>query len=485
MFDCPPSVELLTALARGSLRQDLPHAVRLWVILHSIYGESMELGLEHQFSYTEWRDRFFTQTRKINNHDEVYHQRDKVPPLHDPNCNCARTMQDWLFDDAIGMERRGWSQAFLQLYPMAEGELDRLLETGFSGSVDRPTKSKQAGRKPLPDGRLFAVTGKLLHLDFSDLVELGCLERVPNQTELVFQKVESLPELIVGGVPLAKVDLNEVLANVIETDAIDLFEHLGQPIRGVQRLFIDIEYIVPSQLSGQVRQLQQQLRQVWERDPVVPIRLSYRSARLFGDVGNYIVYPVCIRYFQRAPYLFAYGHNPRSDEWDNWYDFRLDRIENLEILEWKDAHESLQDRCLKRTPPCPKMVRRSLSEVWGFDIYSPPETLVVRFNPYFHAHYVANTEREILLRAVNTDVVTKLVRASTLEITQQKSLIKLVEKKPNDIYCRVDYRAEDRNVLMRLRAWGPNVEVLLPWSLRVQMAKDMQETWKLYQSVLE
>ncbi|MCY7272937.1 MAG: hypothetical protein LH702_04105 [Phormidesmis sp. CAN_BIN44] len=49
----------------------------------------------------------------------------------------------------------------------------------------------------------------------------------------------------------------------------------------------------------------------------------------------------------------------------------------------------------------------------------------------------------------------------------------------------VYYRLNDRNVLMRLRAWGANVEVLLPWSLRVQMAEDVQDTWKLYQSALE
>ncbi|WP_302480962.1 hypothetical protein [Nostoc sp. TCL240-02] len=34
--------------------------------------------------------------------------------------------------------------------------------------------------------------------------------------------------------------------------------------------------------------------------------------------------------------------------------------------------------------------------------------------------------------------------------------------------------------MMRLRAWEPKVEVLLPGELRSRMANDIQETWKLY-----
>jgi CRISPR-associated protein (TIGR03985 family) len=145
----------------------------------------------------------------------------------------------------------------------------------------------------------------------------------------------------------------------------------------------------------------------------------------------------------------------------------------------------LLDRCLHQTPPCPNTVRQSLSEVWGFDIYQPSATLLIRFDPYFHSHYVQNTERETLLKAVNIGVANRLIKSATLELSQKDSLLSVVERKPKDIYCRVSYRLNDRNVLMRLRAWGANVEVLLPWSLRAQMAKEIHNTWKLYQSALE
>ncbi|MCY7272938.1 MAG: TIGR03985 family CRISPR-associated protein [Phormidesmis sp. CAN_BIN44] len=318
-----------------------------------------------------------------------------------------------MFNSAIGTEKSVWCQSVLQLYQIAPSELEQLLETGFAGKSDRPKELKQTGRKPLSEGRLFAVTGKQLQFDFADVVTLGWLQKADGQ----FQVVESLPEVVRQPSPLASIAFSEVLSNIIETDAIDLFEHLGQPIRGVQRLFLDIEYIVPGKLSEQVINLQQGLKQVWEHDPVAPIRITYRSARLYGDVGDYVVYPVCVRYFQRAPYLFAYGYNPQSLTQDNWYDFRLDRIEQLEVLEWAESHLSLRDRCLNQPPPCPQSVRQSPTEVWGFDIYSSTETL---------------------LKAIKSGAATQMIQSAVLHPVQQKSLLSVVREKPKDIYCRVD-----------------------------------------------
>jgi CRISPR-associated protein (TIGR03985 family) len=468
MFDLPPSVEVLTALARGSLRQDLPRAVRSWVILQSVYG-AIELGLATQFTYNQWRDRFFTQV-------EIHHPRDRVPMLHEPTCRCAVSLKDWLFDAEMGVEEQAWSEAFLQLYQLSPLELKQLLETGFSGNQE--TKSI-TGRKRLPEGRLFAVTGKQLQNDFADLAKAGWL--TAGKANL-YTKVTQFPTAI-SMTP--KVDVRDYVGSAIATDAADLFEHLGRPIRGIQRLFLDLEYIVPGQLSEQVAIFQQQLKQVWQQHPVLPIAITYRSARRYGEVNPYVCYPVCVRYFQRAPYLYAYGENPYSEDRLDWYDFRLDRIEALQILDWQDQQvsEALRDRALHQAPPNPEQVQQLLSEVWGFDIYRPSELLLIRFNPYFHAHYIANTERETLLAAVKPGVAERIVRAADLLPMQQASLLKIVQEKPKDVYCRVSYRDGDRNVVMRLRAWGANVEVLLPWSLRSQMARDAQDVWKLYRSM--
>lgn len=472
MFDVLPSVEFLTTLSRGSLRQDLARAVRSWVILQSIYG-GMELGLERQFTYNEWRDRFFLDARQ-------HHQRDRVSELHDPECRCAVSLKSWLFQAEIGADEEEWVRAFLQLYQMPQRELQQLLDTGFAGSRDTVGGT---GRKPLPDGRLFAVTGKQLQLDFAELAKAKWLITHPERSN-TYTKVTQFPTVSLSA---SQIDVREFVGNAIATDAIDLFEYLGQPIRGIQRLFLDIEYIVPGRLSEQVAAWQKALRRVWEQEVILPILVTYRSARLYGEVREYVIYPVCVRYFQRAPYLYAYGENPCSDQQLSWYDFRLDRIEALQVLTWADARvaQGLRDRCLGGAPPSPEQVQQQMAEVWGFDIHRPPEVLLIRFNRYFHAHYVADTEREAVLTAVSARLAAKMIRSMELLPTQQASLLEVLNAKPKDVYCRVNYRRDDRNVLMRLRAWGANVEVLLPWSLRLQMARDAQEVWKLYKSVEE
>jgi CRISPR-associated protein (TIGR03985 family) len=187
----------------------------------------------------------------------------------------------------------------------------------------------------------------------------------------------------------------------------------------------------------------------------------------------------------RAPYLFAYGHNPQSPEHPNWYDFRLDRIESLQPLTWSDSEvpQALRDRCVTQPPPTPEDVQQCLTSAWGFDIYSVPKTLLLRFNQYFHAHYVANTERATLLTAIPPKTARRMVQTAALSENQQQALLNTIVQKPKDIYCRVQYRDNDNNVVMRLRAWGPNVEVILPWTLRLRMAKDLKETWKLYKEM--
>jgi hypothetical protein len=61
-FNYPPSVEVLKLLTPGSLKQNLAKAVRLWVILRSIYGDDIDevkLELEEEFTFIQWCDLFF------------------------------------------------------------------------------------------------------------------------------------------------------------------------------------------------------------------------------------------------------------------------------------------------------------------------------------------------------------------------------------------------------------------------------------------
>ncbi|RMG05700.1 MAG: TIGR03985 family CRISPR-associated protein [Cyanobacteria bacterium J055] len=51
---------------------------------------------------------------------------------------------------------------------------------------------------------------------------------------------------------------------------------------------------------------------------------------------------------------------------------------------------------------------------------------------------------------------------------------------PSDSYYLIKYRIGDNNVIMRLRAWGANVEVLFPSDLRDKMRSDLEKLWKRY-----
>lgn len=123
-FECPPSVELLRYLAGESLRQPdvLSVAVRLWVMLRSLYGadgDPVKLDLEQVFSFTDWRQNFFAGYNHPMN--------DAIPEIHDRRCPCAKTLEQWIFEPKIGIPQKEWQKAFFQHYPIPEAEMDRLL----------------------------------------------------------------------------------------------------------------------------------------------------------------------------------------------------------------------------------------------------------------------------------------------------------------------------------------------------------------------
>jgi hypothetical protein len=60
IFSARPNVELLQWLARGSLKQNLLRAIRLWVWLQFLYGEVLDRSRPSDpFTYASWRDVFF------------------------------------------------------------------------------------------------------------------------------------------------------------------------------------------------------------------------------------------------------------------------------------------------------------------------------------------------------------------------------------------------------------------------------------------
>lgn len=479
LFDYAPTVKLLQELlGNGSyLRNSFQKAVRLWVILRSLYGDvasEQTVNLDRSFSVRAWSQQFFSNTQD-------YHcDRDKATPIHhDPDCPCAKTVADWLFDPYYGIDPKQWKSEFAKECSISDPQkIEQILLYGSS--------SKQ---NPLIEGRLFVVTGKSLVNDFESFLESGWLLEVPSQTGKKgkeYQKVTTFPELL-------SIEETDAIApsNFIPIEEIvSLAETLGQEINGVQRFFLDVEYIVPRQLSDRLEELQQQLKTCWEEADIPPIQINYTSARLFDAQLDLIVYPVCIRYHQRAPYLYAYGQAPHEDLSPSditpldWYDYRLDRIESITTLSWSDRQIpiALKQKRDRGTLPTIDDVNAEIGRALGFDFFRPKQTMLLRFNQYFHGNYIERTERTALFKTISYDDAERLLKnASANTPEQNEQLLKILRSRPHrDVYCRVEYHVGDRAVIMRLRAWGQQVEVISPWDLRQQMREDISELWKMY-----
>lgn len=380
-FKTQPTVEFLQILARGNLKQNRWKAVRLWVILRSIYGQPTDpvlLQLPQKFNYETWRNSFFIDAEKN-------HQRDKHPKIHDSKCPCGKSLTQWLFEKEsdLTVDPDEWKEDFLQLYPLNETELQQILES----EKINPGRPQEKHTKTQPNNtiksHLFAVTGRTLQNDFNTLTELGYL----TEHNKFYHKVENLPEFNtvqtqVETQYITKENLTEIASNYL------------QPIEGVQRFFLDIEYVISNDKSDQVGDLQEQLKEIWSNNPVQPILIEYDSAS-FGIEGKRITYPVCIYYFQRASYLCAWGQTPKKKSELGWYNYRLDRINSLEELSWDNSSipQELQSKSEQNQLPQPDEIKEAMSEAWGFDFYRPQDLMLIRFEKDFHDNYIEKTYR--------------------------------------------------------------------------------------------
>jgi CRISPR-associated protein (TIGR03985 family) len=438
IFSDRPQVELLQWLARGSLKQNLPRAVRLWVLLIALYGdENNGLQLGDFFTFADWRKAFFSPTHP---------QGDAAPPLHNSDCVCTKTLADWIFDPQIGVSESQWRRS-LQQHDAMPAELDKLLNQ-----------------------RLFAVTRRSLQADLQILTQIGWLKRDGHY----YMRVTNFPTRQLINNRLTPYEL--ALPNL---DLAATTQSLSQPIRGIQRFFLEVDYIVSQTNQDRVEDWQEKLKHYWQQIATPPIRITYNSARE-GKAVKCIVYPVCLYYVRRAIYLCAFGQTPtRKDE---WYNYRLDRIQQMHELQWTD--EDIPHLLLKHYPhslPNPDYIREQMEQAWGFDFYEPPKLLLLRFQQEFHDRYVQGTFRHDTFQRVSYQQAEQLIRQHTPQQEHQQALLNVLQSRPrSDAYYCVHYRDDDTNVRMRLRAWRPNGEVLLPWELRQKITQEVSQEAQLY-----
>ena len=465
-FNYPPTVAVLERLVGGSVKKDLPRALRLWVILRSLYGEIndiVRIELKQKFTFQEWQNEFFLNVEVCD--------RDEKSPNYSPDCHSRKTIKEWLFDETFDNPQSAWIESFKTSYKLKNAEVNAILLHG------KPLcKNGEPHKHSLPGGRLFGVTEKSLKNEFKTLAEMKFLSRQKEQYSLVTE----LPQIFSKETKKAQTSFLNLASSFSLGCLLDKF---NQKINGETRFYLEIEDIIPSQISDKVEGLQNQLAQIWEQKPVPPILLNYRSAKLFQEELSLKVYPVCLYYYRRAPYLIAYGQFPGDETKINWYDYRIDHIVYLKELSWDNADipDELRAKCLSKNPPNLERVMDLRSEALGFDFYKEAVEMFLWFNPYFHANYIEGTERASIYQEKTANFVRKVInKNANLTLPQRQGLLSRIDERPNDKYYRIKYRKNDNDVVMRLRAWGPNVEVILPYELRQRMTEDMAKTWKLY-----
>ena len=127
----------------------------------------------------------------------------------------------------------------------------------------------------------------------------------------------------------------------------------------------------------------------------------------------------------------------------------------------------------------PQSIHDLKTQAWGFDFFRPKQTMILRFDRYFHSRYIEGTERDKQFQQISFQEVQYFIK-NNHQVEQHHSLLQKLQTKSHDIYCRIDYREGDYNVIMRLRAWGSNVEVLTPTTLRNEMSKEFQKLAAIY-----
>lgn len=470
MFDYPLNPEVLQWLAAGRLDDRLQRSLRLWVLLRQLYGQASPWSreLSQPFRYGDIRRRLFASshgqqenmtvqelTQGCASHSERLRQR---------TCICQWTLADWLQDTYLSLA--DWQQAIARLTGMDAAAVQHELEQAPFATVHRsirkdlallaaqgwletPAKGQYRCRKPQQWPSL-PQQGSLQGLSAHQSWELlRALEDIAFVQPNLYIAIQSLWEQLAGGG--------------------EATEPSGPPSK---RIFIHLDYILSEEIQERVDTLQEQIEQLWKTDTGV-IRFEYE----FSPVQTVLitVYPVCLHYSRRAKYLSAYGFDPEGQF--GWHNYRLDRIvsDRLQIVTWDKLSNTdpLSQLHAQRALPTPATVDAALKEAWGFNFYFPKCLLIMRFSPAYAQRYVDDTQRHPTFRSASYPSLIKLVEQCIPETAGKAQVLVALQNRPaTDAYYTGWIRLNDINIVMRLRDWRPQGEVIAPLAMRERMHQE-------------
>jgi CRISPR-associated protein (TIGR03985 family) len=425
----------------------LKTAALRWVMVRSFYDSACDFRVEFEqewFKAAHWQEQLSQQ----------------LPTA------IKLTIDDLLFAECTEITKHQFLISLKKRYHLNQNEIDQFL-------TDFPLQ----------------VEGKTIRNNFTALSQLrdNFLDK-QGQGNYRLQKLERILDLLNFSEmfneeqSLTTADDSYGLLDFLTSELSTIAELLLVKINQQQRLFIHNDYVVAEELREPAADLADRLKEIWKEEPVSPIQIHYHSASL-NKQENYLVYPVCLYYYQRAYYLCAFGQAPNNQNKNQlqWYNYRLDRINKIIKLSWNDDKLplSFQQILSQQETYSPRYIQSQLASAYGFDFYQNKELMLLRFDPDFAQRYIDNSFRHQTFEKIED--IEEIISIISQSGDKLKDLLTVhVKKYPDSAYYLLSYRQNDNNVVMRLRAWGPMVEVLLPLDLRQRMGEDAEKTWQFY-----
>lgn len=509
MFTHLPTPDVLNWLAKGRLADRKLRAVRLWVILTLLYGESGQASvLPQPFRYANVRDRLFSPTH--GNSETANCQ--TLSAYCSEQCLCQQTVTTLLANrlDASPLLTTSWQNRFIALTALSPDQVTTFLRSHPFFTVHRSIRddlshlvdmgwltNKGQGRfhlvnaqhwPTLPESQSAAIKGLSIEQTWEVLRSLESIAFVRPNLEVIIQTLwEQLNHSSKAPKGPSHPGSNPSVAN---SSVANQTGHEPE-----KRIFLHLNYILSDTQQEHVDTLQEQIEQLWRQGGgVIQFDYAHRTDKKTGhradnradDSQTMTVYPVCLHYMRRAKYLSAYGKDPLGTF--GWHNYRLDRItsERLTILHWENTNVPTDLRALHQSNQLPTAaaVSTALENAWGFNFYLPRRLLIMRFPPAFAQRYVHQTERHTTFEPIDYKALPTLIKQEIKDAAERTALLKtLSQQKASDRYYRAWIRLGDINILMRLRDWRPNGEVIAPLELRQQMQDEAKAELKHYKKL--
>lgn len=435
--------------AKSNCLMLLASGVRRWVILRSLYDSDSEFFVEFEtelFNCADWLDKF---KQAIFDYQSL-------------------SLESWLFTDYTGIVRNQFISTLKSRYGLEDKDINELFSS-----------------------RLFEVTERTFRNQFTQLSKLKnqLLERhginSKNSSKKQIHKFRKRPTAAIFEILTTEQNFNlDGILEFFTNEVSAIAELLVTKINGEQRLFIHHEYVVNENLREVSADSADWLKEIWKIAPTPPIQITYHSAYL-NQNKKYITYPVCLYYYQRAYYLCAFGQRPVRTENEppiGWYNYRLERIKQRKKLSWCTPDLPLKKDEILSHPEqySTDYIQQELDLAYGFDFYENAGLMLLRFEANFAQRYIDNSFRHPTFKKLARHEEA-MALIEKVELLHAKQLLARIKQHPDATYYTLRYRHRDNNVIMRLRAWGPNVEVIFPEPLRERMRQDIEQTWQLYQ----